>query len=317
MLSALGLAVDEERLYRALVTLPGPVPAAELQLRSGLPAAAVPVLLLSLTQLGLVISTHDGYAVAPPAVALGALLRGQRDDLRTVEMELVALAEAHRLATIGRKADDVIEVITGADAVRHRFAQIQHAAKQEVRSMVVPNATVVPPGENVAEPVSMARGVRYRVIVDREFLENPGGPDIIAQALDEGEEVRIVDRVPIKMIIADRELGMLPLLSEQNTAPASVLVQASGVLDAMIALFDEVWRRAQPIRGIGAADSPLEELDQRILMLLLAGLTDHAIAGSLSLSARTVQRRIRHLMDLAGVDTRVQLGWHAARKDWA
>ena len=280
MLSALGLAGDEERLYRALVTLPGPVAADVLAARSGLPAVEVPALLLSLTHVGLVISTPDGYAVAPPAVALGALLRGRRDDLRTVEMELVALAEAHRLATIGRKADDVIEVITGTDAVRHRFAQIQHAAKQEVRSMVVPNATVVPPGENVAEPVSMARGVCYRVIIDRHFLENPGGPDIIAQALDEGEEVRLVDRVPIKMIIADRELGMLPLLSEQNTAPASVLVQASGVLDAMIALFDEVWRRAQPIRGTGATDSVLEELDQRILMLLLAGLTDHAIAGA-------------------------------------
>jgi sugar-specific transcriptional regulator TrmB/DNA-binding CsgD family transcriptional regulator len=317
MLSALGLAVDEERLYRALVTLPGPVAAAELQAHSGLPAADVPALLLSLTQRGLAISSHEGYAVAPPAVALGALLRGRRDDLRTVEMELVALAEAHRLVTIGRKADDVIEIITGTDAVRHRFAQIQHAAKREVRSMVVPNATVVPPGENVAEPDSMARGVSYRVIIDREFLANPGGPDIIAQALEEGEEVRIVDRVPIKMIIADRELGMLPLLSDQNTAPASVLVQASGVLDVMIALFDEVWRRAQPVRGGSDAQSGLEELDQRILMLLLAGLTDHTIAGSLALSARTVQRRIRHLMDLAGVDTRVQLGWHAARKDWA
>jgi len=316
MLSALGLAGEEERLYRVLVTLPGPVTAPQLQDRSGLPAAVVAGLLLSLTDRGLIISTDHGYAVAPPAVALGALLRGRRDELRTVEMELVALAEAHRLATIGRTAADVIEVITGADAVRHRFAQVQHAAKHEVRSMVVPNAIVVPPGENVAEQPSMARGVRYRVLVDREFLEHPGGTDILAQALDEGEEVRIVDRVPIKMIIADRELGMLPLLSEQNTAPASVLVHASGVLDSMIALFDEVWRRGQPVRGIGAG-SPLEELDQRILMLLLSGLTDHAIASSLALSARTVQRRIRHLMDLAGVDTRVQLGWHAARKDWA
>ncbi|MEV6969660.1 LuxR C-terminal-related transcriptional regulator [Hamadaea sp. NPDC051192] len=323
MLTALGLAEDEERLYRTLVTLPGPVTTADLEAGAGLPAAVVAGLLGSLTARGLVLFEDNGYAVAPPAVALGALLRQQRDDLRSAETELVALAEAHRLATIGRTAGDVIEVITGTDAVRQRFAQVQHAARIEVRSMVVPNSTVVPPGENSAEPVSMARGVRYRVIVDRAFLEMAGGHQIIAEALEEGEEVRYVDKVPIKMIIADRELGMLPLLQDQNTAPASVLVQASGVLDAMIALYEEVWQRARPVRvrpdatvGIEAGDE-LEDVDRQILMLLLAGLTDHAIAGSLALSARTVQRRIRHLMDLAGVTTRVQLGFHAARKDWA
>jgi predicted transcriptional regulator len=314
MLSALGLAADEERLYRALVAHSVPVAADRLAAQTGLPASAVPALLVSLTTRGLIVSSDHGYAVAPPAVALGALLRGRRDELRAVEVELVALAEAHRLATIGRTASDVIEVITGADAVRHRFAQVQHAAKHEVRSMVVPRAMVVPPGENEAEPATMARGVYYRVLIDREFLELPGGADIITQALEEGEDVRIVDRVPIKMIVADRELGMLPLLSDQNTAAASVLVHASGMLDMMIALFDELWQRGQPVSG---AATPLEELDHRILLLLLSGLTDHAIASSLALSARTVQRRIRHLMDLAGVDTRVQLGWHAARKEWA
>jgi sugar-specific transcriptional regulator TrmB len=207
MLTALGLAQDEERLYRVLVTLPGPVTAAELEARAGLPAATVSTLLESLTVRGLALLESGGYAVALPAVALGALLRQQRDDLRSAETELVALAEAHRLATIGRNAGDVIEVITGTDAVRQRFAQVQHAARMEVRSMVVPNATVVPPGENSAEPVSLARGVRYRVIIDRAFLEMPGGNQIIAEGIEEGEEVRFVDRIPIKMIIADRELA--------------------------------------------------------------------------------------------------------------
>jgi DNA-binding NarL/FixJ family response regulator len=35
------------------------------------------------------------------------------------------------------------------------------------------------------------------------------------------------------------------------------------------------------------------------------------------MSLRTVQRRIRGLMDTAGVDTRIQLGWYAARAGWA
>jgi hypothetical protein len=31
---------------------------------------------------------------------------------------------------------------------------------------------------------------------------------------------------------------------------------------------------------------------------------------------RTVQRRVRHLMDVAKVETRMQLGFHAARRGW-
>ncbi|MEV1168275.1 hypothetical protein [Nonomuraea sp. NPDC049784] len=46
-------------------------------------------------------------------------------------------------------------------------------------------------------------------------------------------------------------------------------------------------------------------------------LPDEAVAGQLDLSLRTLQRRLRALMDLAGVRTRAQLGWHAARNNWA
>lgn len=324
MLSALGLSPDEERLYRALVTSTEPTPLPDLARQAELPDPVVGPLLAGLTERGLVTQLDQGFTVAPPAIALGALLRQQRDDLRSVELELVALTEAHRKATLGRNESDVIEVITGQDAVRHRFAQIQHAARDQIRSIVVPHSRVVPPGENEAEPASMARGVRYRVIADRQWLQMPGARDIVADALSEGEQLRIVDRVPIKMIIADRELGMLPLSSDHHTEPASVLVHRSGILEAMIALFDELWHRGRPLNDSDGdrstlpldAQSRLDDLDKQTLRLLLAGLTDHAIAGHLEMSPRTVQRRIRQLMDLAGVTTRIQLGWQAARQDW-
>jgi len=65
----------------------------------------------------------------------------------------------------------------------------------------------------------------------------------------------------------------------------------------------------------GSSDG-LAELDARILGLPLAGLTDQAVANQLNLSMRTVQRRVRALMDLVSADTRLQLGFHAARTGW-
>lgn len=56
--------------------------------------------------------------------------------------------------------------------------------------------------------------------------------------------------------------------------------------------------------------------DLEILTLLLAGMTDSSVAKHLELGLRTVQRRVKGLMELAGVTTRLQLGWHAYERGW-
>jgi DNA-binding NarL/FixJ family response regulator len=56
--------------------------------------------------------------------------------------------------------------------------------------------------------------------------------------------------------------------------------------------------------------------DMRLLALLLSGYTDEAIAARLDVGARTVQRRIRDLIELTGVRTRLQLVWFATRRGW-
>ena len=69
-------------------------------------------------------------------------------------------------------------------------------------------------------------------------------------------------------------------------------------------------------RGV-AGDIPLpSSADLRLLRFLLEGLTDVAIASRLNVGERTVQRRVRDLIDLAGVQTRLQLIWQATRQGW-
>jgi DNA-binding NarL/FixJ family response regulator len=258
------------------------------------------------------------FAAAPPAIALAGLLRSRNDDLRAAELAIAALAETYRTASAGRTAADVIEVITDVDAVRHRFAQLQEAARVEVLSLVVPHLSVVPHRENAAGEECLRRGVRYRAIIDRRVLDPPGVLDDVIASAAAGQEIRVVDRVPVKAVIVDREVAMLPLRHNQHTAAASVLIHPSGLLDAMLAFHDLLWEQGYPLLpGCGARSTELDEIDRRILALLLSGLTDLAVAGKLGLSLRTVQRRIHQLMARAGVGTRVQLGWHAARHGWA
>ncbi|HET7900937.1 MAG TPA: helix-turn-helix transcriptional regulator [Candidatus Nanopelagicales bacterium] len=324
MLGAVGLGPDEEDVYRRLVLAGDSAPAA-LAADADLPLAELDAVLDRLVDRGLAVRRPDGVcSAAPPAIALGALLREQRDALYSAELDLAELADAHRSATSGRVPSDVVEVLTDVDAVRHRFAQVQQGAQREVRSMMVPNLTVVPYDDNDAGYEALRRGVRYRAILDRAALGEPGIVKAILRDLARGEQIRVADHVPVKMLIADDALAMLPLSAERNTAPESLLVHAGGLLSALTTYFELSWERAYPLWPNRAGDELVElrpgeidELDGQILALLLAGMTDQALAGQLGLSLRTVQRRIRVLMDKAGVDTRIQLGWHAGREGWA
>jgi len=101
----------------------------------------------------------------------------------------------------------------------------------------------------------------------------------------------------------------------------ALLVHSSGLLDALLALFDFVWQTAPRLVRSNArldevASDHLEPIDAKVLSLLLAGLTDQSIGSQLGLSLRTVQRKVRQMMDRAQVDTRLQLGYEAGRRGW-
>jgi predicted transcriptional regulator len=324
MLGALGLRPAEEDLYRRLVTRIS-ASGGELAEITDRHPDEVDEILAELVQRGLATATSGVpriFSAAPPAMALGGLLRQRRDDLHSAEQDFASLVEEHRAAVVGRNTSNVVEEITDVDAVRHRFAQIQEAARHEVLSTVIPNLTVVPHRENSAGLAGVTRGVHYRVILDRAALNQPGMVADVIESIAQGQQIRVADRVPVKLVIVDREHAMLPLLPGQNLAPESVLVHPSGLLDVVIAFFELAWAHAYPLltspSGELIESSPdIKETDARILALLLSGLTDQAVAGQLGTSRRTVQRRIQQLMLKAGAETRIELGWYAARKGWA
>jgi DNA-binding CsgD family transcriptional regulator len=212
--------------------------------------------------------------------------------------------------------------VRGAHAVGQRFAQLQMSAREEVLGFVKAQIAVVPPEDNKEEEdAAVTRGVRYRVLIERSAFNRPGFFAAASDSLNAGEEVRVVQELPMRLLIVDRRIALVPLLSGAGSSIGALIVHSSGMLDALLALFDRVWRDGLPlVRGTnGMVEGPtdgLPDLDARILGLLLAGLTDQAVANQLNLSMRTVQRSVGALMDLVSAETRLQLGFHAARRGW-
>ncbi|MFC8824639.1 helix-turn-helix domain-containing protein [Streptomyces sp. NPDC057137] len=331
MLGAIGLDERQESAYRALVAL-GAAEAADLAHRLAIPEQDTERALRRLEQQGLAAqsSARTGrWVAAPPAVALGALLTQQRHELERAELAAVLLAEEYRAESAGPAVHDLVEVVTGASAVAHRFHQLQLGATEEIRALVTGRPVVVTGTDNESEERVVTRGVRYRVVIEREVLSLPNGINEVSAALGRDEQVRVVDRVPTKLMIADRSLAMVPLTAG-DAEPAALVVHASGLLESLSGLFEAVWRDALPLRlfaGVDGRDDEATvvveeavdgpgETDLEVLSLLLAGMTDASVAKQLDLGLRTVQRRVKGLMELAGVTTRLQLGWHAYEKGW-
>ncbi|MFB7375233.1 TrmB family transcriptional regulator [Streptomyces sp. NPDC056222] len=327
MLDVLGLEPDDERVYRALLGRPNST-AILLSDQVVLPHAHVDKALSRLVQWGLVTrSADDRFTAAPPAMALGALISQRRDGLRMAEHALVTFAEEHRAAMTGNSINDLIEVVSGVDAIRHRFLQVQQAARTEVRSFITAPFVALPPDENTAEPVAIGRGVQFRAVLDQAVLAEPGIIDDAIDSLRKGVQLRVADRLPMKLVLADADLGLVPLAVTPYGEPGAVLLHRSGLLDALDALFETVWHSAHPLAlsaTAGESEATVAvgpqgptELDRRMLALLLAGMTDLTVATQLGLSPRTLHRRLRRLMDMAGVQTRMQLGACAVRNGWA
>ncbi|WP_197359209.1 response regulator transcription factor, partial [Streptomyces clavuligerus] len=64
----------------------------------------------------------------------------------------------------------------------------------------------------------------------------------------------------------------------------------------------------------GPGGSGLSGEDEHLLALSASGLTDRAIARRLGVAQRTVERRMRRIMDVLGARTRLQAGLQAARR---
>jgi DNA-binding CsgD family transcriptional regulator len=310
-LKALGISDLEAELYRWLLRCPGSTLAGMGQHMSATPESLCEAV-AALEQAGLITRTLDQRLVpTAPDVGLEALIVWRQTELeraRTLASQLMADFQEGRQA----QSPDLIEVVTGARTVHRRFEQLQRGARREVQVLDTP--PYMGPGgtPNDVEYEGLARGIIYRGIYDRAAIEAaPRTINAIAHYVAAGEQARFVPRLPLKLAIIDREFGYL-------------LIRPCSLLNALLYIFDVLWKQAVPITVDGGSAAPaadgqgpgLSADDRKLLRLLAAGMKDQAIASHLGMSYRTASRRISGLMAALGAESRFQAGLYAARQGW-
>ncbi|MEV5707876.1 helix-turn-helix transcriptional regulator [Actinoallomurus sp. NPDC052274] len=165
----------------------------------------------------------------------------------------------------------------------------------------------------------LAKGVRTRVIHDRAAVDARPNLDELREGIEAGEEARVVGELPLRMTLIDDQLALLPLRHEHPTSEGMVIVRPSPLLTALSTLSEAVWQQAPPLILDSVPGEDPARLDESLVViagLLVAGLSDQAVARHLGVSVRTVERRVQRLAAALGAKTRFQAGALAARQGW-
>lgn len=319
-LTAIGIQPVDSQIYMTLIRHPRTT-ASDLAEHCGLSTQQVTRGLARLTAGGMasrVPGRPARYLAAAPDVALGELVAAKAAEVRDTRATIEELMEVFREASRFTHPAELVEVVTGAGNISERVARLHECAREQIRFFDKPPYVDPPGGNHANEHRRLTDGIRYRVIYDRDAIAIPGRlhNDILVSSA-QGEHSRVRPKLPIKMLMADEQMAVLPISSSPHVVDAAYVIHPSALLDALVTLFEAEWVRAVPLAKVIGRSEPEQTDDPEtgtLLALLAAGQTDAGIARALGWSPRTTQRRIQRLMHNLNATTRFQAGMNAKER---
>jgi hypothetical protein len=322
ILGELGVGPDAEHAYRALLDDPG-LTTSELSQHVDFGLTRLRAALSELERLAMVTrlsGTPARFQPTPPDVVVESLAISREEALRRTQLEAREQLTLRRRRPGQVDVTEIVEVLTTREGYAQRWTQAQSATQERLELFVRPPFTrPLTPADEELQRKMLQRGVRSRCLYDHDALAYPGILEHMWRMVQAGEQARVVTRLPMKLVLSDRRIGLVPFIQEdpERTADSGLEVHRSALLDALIALFDVFWERGTDVRRgeIPAEDHTVGRDEDEVLTLLAGGLKDEAIARRLGVSVQTVRRRIRAMQQRLGVTTRFQAGLAIGRRD--
>lgn len=319
--AAIGLTGESERVYRFLLHSPG-LAVDKIAATLDVDAREVEAQIDELVSVGLVLRSRDGRGrpfAADPTASLSGLIQRRQLELDSLKGAVHAFQELYRASIPRDDANAVVEVLTDSDAVTRRIKQLQAGVTHEM--LMFDKAPYVAHGDEfiVAEQTQLARGVEVRVIYESSVLDSPIFGPLLREMVAKGEKARMVEELPTKMILIDDRIAVTPLRLGPESTFGLCVYSAAPIIALLRQLFENTWNLgtplSEPVTPYGSHSHGLDRDQRDLLALSVLGLKDEALARHLGVSKRTVQRRLRALMQQLDVNTRTQLAARAAQMD--
>lgn len=191
------------------------------------------------------------YRGIEPEIALENIISIYEDDLN--EKKRLKENFKHRLTELyksgGQKEDslDYIEILTDLSHIRKRWLDLQSNAEFEILGFNKPPYAVT-----LEQNVSHQEAAAKRKINEKGIYEFNGDPSrgelkdfisVVEMYLNIGEEVRIINALPMKMMIIDEKITMLALKDPVSMKPSitTIIINHSDYARTQKKVFENFW----------------------------------------------------------------------------
>jgi DNA-binding CsgD family transcriptional regulator len=246
-------------------------------------------------------------------------LAARQQELAKVRTQVAELVAGH-LDPDPHRPPEPTRRLSGLDAIQDELEVLAQQVRTECLS-ILPGGAQSQASIEHARPLdadALARGVSIMTLLQDSARRHPATHAYARWLTDLGAQVRTAPVLPVRMLIIDRHAALIPV-DAVNTKLGALSTREPGIVSSLLAVFEQAWNAAIPF---GAAQRPantetgLTRLDQELLKLLSAGMTDEAAASRLGISARTVRRQMAALMERLNASSRFEAGLKAAQRGW-
>ena len=250
-LVALGMTKYEAKGYLALIGR-GEATPAEISRLAGIPRQRVYDVLSSLAE-RLVVRQVEGstqrYRALPPDQVTERLLAVRRRDLEQIAEQANTLVDTLLPQFLsGQHRDeplDYVEVLRDRRHAVERIAELWDKASDEILSFVCP-PYIAPP---TAAEVSLPAAPTQRALYETSLLEIPSLVEVVKASAAQGEEIRLVPKLPLKLTIVDsRAVAFnMPDPVEGHDLITTLVVHHPMLAATLKLAFDTMWATGETL----------------------------------------------------------------------
>ncbi len=245
----MGLSMNEAKVYLALlkkkISQVG-----EIATLSGVPQKMIYYVLQKLMSKGmcsLVPGKVKIYKPTEPGIGIGSFINRTQKQIDSSKKMLSELETQYEIGQNETSSIECVEVIQNAAIVAQRVLSLERISKDEVLSFNKPPYAMSE--RNREELQGLKRGTRYRSIYQVSEARSLIPRSVMEMYREAGEEVRIAESLPMKMMIFDNRILMF-VLEDCLTSPenfTSVIIQRSSLISALKELFELYWSQSMTV----------------------------------------------------------------------
>jgi sugar-specific transcriptional regulator TrmB len=253
LLRSLGLSAYEADVYEALVRL-GRAKVQDIARVVDVPRPQIYVALGRLLDKNLCGEERgkvSHYTPVAPDEAFAATLKEQTEQLAARAEGVRHLAELHRKADKAVAPTDFVQVLKGGQ-IRAFMDGLMQSVQREALTFfksAQERDEASLEGAVQLEAALIKRGVRVKCLYEQASAANERLRPILRRLLRYGEQARVVDAVPMNMLVVDEQSGLFSLASGQSDVTVFAVTHPA-LVQVMRLSFTQLWERGRDLRAV-------------------------------------------------------------------